>query len=421
MLRFVPYLIIGIITSFYLFPISFTFLPPNLNTKMVLAVLGVFFAGYNCIREERMIIPKGILISACIAIVFSLICFISTDINYTSDYSYASYFVSFLVWLGGAYTVCTAIKAFHGRIDFRLLTYYLAGVCFSQCVSAMMIDNIPAFQVLVDSIVRQGQDFFQEVDRLYGIGAALDPAGVRFSLVLVMIAGVLGNDVKTRQNSLIIVFLLIAFFTIAIIGNMISRTTILGLGCAIIYFIISSGLFRLLVRYDSIRLGILFGVLLLSAIAISVYLYNSSSAFYNYARFAFEVFFNWVEQGEWRTDSTDKLNREMWIWPQDQRTWVIGSGLFDDFIYGTDVGYCRFILYCGLTGFSVFSLLFVYLGIFFSFKEPKYRLMFIIFIALTFVIWLKVATDIFFIYALLFCLDQFISSTEEEKYYENSI
>ncbi len=135
-----------------------------------------------------------------------------------------------------------------------------------------------------------------------------------------------------------------------------------------------------------------------------------------------KAFFNWVEKGEWSTGSTDKLNREMWIWPEDQKTWLIGSGLFGLFVYNTDVGYCRFILYCGLIGFSVFAFLFVYLGLFFSYKVPKYRLLFLIFIALTFVIWLKVATDIFFIYALFFCLDQFVTIPEDKEIsYENSI
>ena len=79
----------------------------------------------------------------------------------------------------------------------------------------------------------------------------------------------------------------------------------------------------------------------------------------------------------------------MWIWPEDQRTWLIGSGLFDNFVYSTDIGYCRFILYCGLIGFSVFAFLFVYLGAAFALKEPKYRLMFLIFMLLTFVFGLK--------------------------------
>lgn len=421
MLRFIPFIIVGVITSFYFFPISFTFLPTSINTKMMLAVMGIFFVIYDCIKKEKVTMPQGLLVPTCIAAVFSIICLISTDINHTTDYAYASYITSFFVWLGGAYTVSLAIKTVHGYADFRLLTYYLAGVCFSQCALALMIDNIPAFQNLVDSIVTQGQDFLQEVDRLYGIGAALDPAGVRFSLVLVMIAGVLGNDIDTRKDSLTITLLLVAFFTIAVIGNMISRTTILGLGSAIVYFMISSGLFRVSVQHNAIKLGLLFGVLLLAAIVVSVYLYNTSHVFYDYSRFAFEGFFNWVEKGEWRTDSTDKLNKVMWIWPDNDKTWIIGSGLFDNFIYATDVGYCRFILYCGLIGFVVFSFLFVYLGFYFSYKEPKYRIMFFIFIGLTFAIWLKVATDIFQIYALFFCLDQFITPSEEELSDENSI
>lgn len=421
MLRFIPYMIIGVITSFYFFPISFTFLPESVNTKMILAVIGFIFVAYQCIRKGSIKINKGLLIATAIAIIFSLICFISTDINYTTDYAYASYIVSFFVWLSGAYAICAFIRAVHGYVDFKIVTLYLAGVGFAQCILAMMIDNIPAFQQLVDSIVMQGQEFFQEVDRLYGIGAALDPAGVRFSLILVMIAGLLANDKDIRQNNIAITLLLIAFFTIAVVGNAISRTTILGLLSGVMYFIISSGLFRLLVKQDSIKLGILFGGLLMVAVIISVYLYNSNSAFYSYMRFAFEGFFNWIEKGEWATSSTEKLNREMWIWPDDRRTWLIGSGLFDNFVYSTDIGYCRFILYCGLIGFSVFASLFIYLGLFFFSRVQKYRLMFLIFIAMTFIIWIKVATDIFPVYALFFCLDQFITHSKEEASYENSI
>ncbi|MCT4124372.1 hypothetical protein [Elizabethkingia anophelis] len=422
MVRFIPYLVVGIITSFYFFPISFTFLPSSVNTKMILAVIGIVLAGYRSIREENINIPRQLLLAIGIAIIFSLICFISTDINYTNDYSYAGYIVSFFVWLGGAYTVCDVIRYVHGQVDFKVITLYLAGVCFTQCILAMMIDSIPAFRILVNTFVSQGQEFLDDVGRLYGIGASLDPAGVRFSLVLVMIAGLLANDKEIRQNNIAIALLLIAFFTISIVGNTISRTTIIGMVCGIAYFVISSGLFRLLVRYDSIKLGILFGLLLLTAVVVSVYLYNVNDAFYGYMRFAFEGFFNLVEKGEWSTSSTDKLNREMWIWPEDQRTWLIGSGLFDNFVYSTDIGYCRFILYCGLIGFSVFAFLFIYLGAVFALKEPKYRLMFLIFMFLTFVFWFKVATDIFFIYALFFCLDQFVVINEKEEIsYENNI
>ncbi|WP_244614391.1 hypothetical protein [Elizabethkingia argenteiflava] len=406
---------IGIIISFYFFPIGFTFLPSSINTKMLLALMGIVFLVYECIKKESVILNRKLVMPIAIAAVFSLICAISTDINNTRDYSYANYIFSFLVWISGAYAVCVAMKWVHGEASFRLLTYYLAGICFSQCILALLINNIPAFQIFVDSIVSQGQEFFQEVDRLYGIGAALDSAGVRFSLVLVMIVALLNNDQFTRSNSVAIILLLLSFFTIAVIGNAISRTTIIGLGCAVAYFLFSSGLLSLFIKRESVKLGVWFGGFMLLAVFISVYMYNYSHDFNKLMRFAFEGFFNWVEKGEWTTSSTQKLSREMWIWPEDQSTWLIGSGLFDNFVYSTDIGYCRFVLYCGLIGFSVFAILFVYLGAFFLFEVYEYRLMFFIFIVLTFVIWLKVATDIFFIYALFFCLDSFVEKTPKPK------
>ncbi len=418
MIKIITYIFIGFLVSFYFFPITFTFLPSGLNTKMILGVLGIFFAGLSWLETQNLTISRGLLISIIISLLFSFICYYSTDINNTTDYSYASYIVSFSVWFFGAFAVCYIIRYAHGgKASLRILTNYLAAVCFFQCVAAIMIDNIPSFKLLVDSVVNQGQDFFDEVNRLYGIGAALDSAGVRFSLVLVLITASLNNSIKTRGDTWNIALLLIAFFTISVIGNAIARTTILGVTSSLIYFLVGSGLFRKIIKMESIKLGVLFGFIFLFAVFLTVYLYNTNQAFYDQMRFAFEGFFNWIEHGEWRTGSTDKLNREMWIWPEDQKTWLIGSGKFGMYEFSTDIGYCRFILYCGLIGFSVFALLFVFNALYFMNRYPKYWMMFAIFLVLTFIFWIKVATDIFFIYALFYCLDTF-SDEEEDKMQE---
>lgn len=419
--RWIQYVSVGLVTSFYFFPIGFSFLPGAVNTKMVLAVLGLALFGLKCIQEREVKVDRGLCVALVLATLFSLISYLSTDINQTQDYAYATYFVSLSVWLGAAFAVGAAVRAVHGEFTFRLLTFYLAAVCVVQCVVAVGMDTLPTFQLFIDQNVQQGQEFFKEVDRLYGIGAALDPAGVRFSLVLVMIVALLCADPATRKSKRDILFLLVSFFVIAIIGNVISRTTILGLACASVYFILASGLFRKIVYYDSVRLGLWFGAMLLVAVAITSYLYQTNEEFYGHMRFAFEGFFNWVEHGTWRTDSTDKLNQVMWIWPEDLRTWIIGSGLFDGFIYHTDIGYCRFILYCGLTGFSLFAFFFVYLAYLFSTLNPQYWLLFICLLALTFLIWIKVATDIFQLYALFFCLDQFTKEPISEHDYEISV
>ena len=78
-----------------------------------------------------------------------------------------------------------------------------------------MIDRIPAFRMLVDSYIDQGQEFYQEVGRLYGIGAALDPAGVRFSVVLILIAYLLCEDDVIRQDRKKITGFLVCFFIIS--------------------------------------------------------------------------------------------------------------------------------------------------------------------------------------------------------------
>ncbi len=423
MIRFLLYIILGVSVSFFLFPIAFTFLP-SLNTKMVLAVLGVMFAGMNWLTVREIKISKGFLLSVILALLFSFICYYSTDINKTTDYAYASYILSFAVWYFGAYAICSMIKIVHGKVDFKLVTYYVTAVCVFQCAAALMIDNIPSFKQFVDSYVSQGQEFFDEVERLYGIGAALDPAGVRFTIVLLMITAVLNNDEKVRNNAWSISLLLISFFFIAIIGNAISRTTILGLGASLGYLLFGSSVFRKAIKQYSGKLSLLFGLFLAVAIGISIYLYNTNIEFYDQMRFAFEGFFNYVEKGEWRTDSTDKLNREMWVWPEDQKTWLIGSGLFDNFVYGTDIGYCRFILYSGLIGFSVFALLFVFNALVFMKRHPEYWMFFLILLVLTFIIWFKVATDIFFIYAVFYCIDSLKVTediAEKEEVYEDSV
>src|SRR5690606_41869667 len=139
--------------------------------------------------------------------------------------------------------------------------------------------------------------------------------------------------------------ILVAFFFVALVGNIISRTTFVGLLPAFLYFFFFSGLIKVRVFFDSIKLGLNFAFVLTLAIAITAYLYYTDVDFYENIRFAFEGFFNWVETGEWRTDSTDKLNNEMWRGPGDIKTWIIGTGISGETEVGTDIGYCRVILF----------------------------------------------------------------------------
>ncbi|KEQ28188.1 hypothetical protein N180_00695 [Pedobacter antarcticus 4BY] len=403
--RILKILGIGLVVSLFYFSFGVTFLPPNINTKMIIALFGMLTAVYHAIQNRSVKISRPLLGAIGFVVLFSIICFVSSDYNHTDDLSYATYFVSFAVWIFAAYAVCTLIKWGHGVINLTLLTFYLAGVCFTQCALALLIDSIPAFQQWVNQYIDQGQDFLLEVNRLYGIGASLDNAGVRFSIVLIMMAGILSKEQAIRTSSWSIIVLLTGFFTIIIIGNMISRTTSTGAGLAILYLMWNTGIVRMIIKPNFFKFHLIFGFMLILALLITTYFYQSDSIFQGQIRFAFEGFFNWIEYGEWRTGSTDKLNNNMWVWPTDLKTWIIGTGLFDNWVFGTDIGYCRLIMYSGLVGFSVFSLFFIYNAAVFARKYRQYSHMFFLFFVLTFVVWIKVSTDIFLIYALFYCMD----------------
>lgn len=406
------YVLLGIVVSCYFFPFEFTFLPSGINTKIMLAVLGIFFLGHLCIDRRKIEIDSILLYGSIFAIIFSAIGYISMDINYSSDSSYATYFISFATWLGAAYATYRILKSFHGYVDFTLLVNYLTAVCVVQCGLALAIDMIPTLKTWVDTYISQDTvanvEFLNEVKRLYGIGAAVDVAGTRFSIVLLCLAAVLVDAGKIKSNWLISIYWM-SFIIIIVIGNMISRTTIVGALLGFLYLAIYSGIFKTYIQSTTIRIWALFFLVSTTLIAITIFFYQTNASIQTLLKFGFEGFFNWYETGTWTTESTERLGSVMWIWPEptDLKTWTIGMAIFDDWhAIGTDIGYCRFIFYNGLVGLSVFTLFFVYNAVACWKKFPRYGLFSLLLLSLTFIIWMKVATDLFIIYALFYCIDE---------------
>ena len=384
---------------------------------MLMAIVGIVAFGYDKLQENSFSISKTVLISAFLAIVFSVWCLFSISENATNDTTYSRYWLSFATWLGGAYGVCFLIRKMTGHCDLEKLTFYLSLVCVVQCIMALLIDNVPAVQMAIDSTIVQDQEFFQRINRLYGIGVSLDTAGIRFSAVLILIAHQLSRNGTALHSAPKSIYYFTSFAFIVVIGSIIARTTWAGALLGILYMIVSN----LVIKQGGMELRqihfwlLLLGIVVITA-AVSTYLYYHNPDFRANLRFGFEGFFNWAETGVFRTDSTDKLNRIMWVWPKDTRSWVIGTGLFADWVYGTDIGYCRFTLYCGLVGLVIFSIFFIYNGFVMARKFPDFTLASLFLIALTFIIWMKVSTDIFFIYALLFCIEPESESNHTEEH-----
>lgn len=433
MIRTIQIVFAIILTSFYLFPFEFTFLP-GVNTKMAMAGVGLVVLGFQLGRARNSIFSKDMVTISAYAMLVSLIGFCAVAYNETRDYSYATYVISMWVWLSAAYATIMYIRKVHGYVTLELVCNYLIAVCILQCISAMLIQYIPFVKNIVNEYIgtmsgmgRGSASALDNRGRLYGIGAALDIAGSRFAAIMVIIM-YLSRKVQFNNSSRKVWIYCFSFIIIGLIGNMISRTTTVGILLALLFLV-----FDLIMKIGTQSNTSIFRPLLIIGsigIIIILYLYSHNALFYDNIRFAFEGFFSLFEHGEWSTNSTDILE-SMYRFPTTTKTWLIGDGYMTNpsrtdpyyvgfpwkgFYMGTDVGYLRFIYYFGLIGLYAFSTFMYKVTTICIKRHPQYNYLFWWILLLNFIIWLKVSTDIFLILALFLVI-----SKEENDEHEKSI
>ena len=369
MMRAVQIIVTGILMSLFYFPFEFTFLP-GINTKMLLAVVGLGLMGLSFARRRAFSISRDMLILVLIAGCVSIVAYFSQTIHHTPDDTYVTYIVSFLTWFCAAFTVCSCIKAVHGRIDVVLIVHYLAAVAICQCAVTMWISYDPAFQRFVDSYVAQDQTLLHELDLFEPLrreaADGLPVFGTCAGLILLstMHLGVMNIEVARnaygRQSG--------SFRTtgpMEQVGDMVPMTFI-----------------RPQFRY--------------------------------FFRFAFEGFFSLVEKGQWQIDSTDRL-ATMVVYPETLHTWILGDGYFENsrndinylgdatdkgFYMGTDIGYLRFIFYFGVPGMLLMVAVIAWSALMCIRRFPEDKIVFLLALAVGLTVWFKVSTDTFLFFAL---------------------
>lgn len=424
-------IIIGILlTDFFLFPLTFTFFPFG-NSKIYMALVAMIILLF---RGKSYVTDKGVrvfVILCCYALGLSLVNYVSIVVNNTCDYTYATYIISMLVWLGGAFTVVYYLNHLHNGLSFRILAFYLLTVCAFQCISALLIDNYPQFENFVCSCIEGQKGTLEYAEgRLCGISCAFDPAGIRFSAVLVIaffaLPIFLGDE---NMKNLLKIIYLIGIAIVIVVGNMISRTTSVGAIMGLLYVLYAFTFGQSLSshqKYKSIK-WLIFTFILV--IPIIIWLYNVNYNFREELRFGFEGFFSLAESGKWNVHSNNILE-DMVVFPDNYKTWWLGDGFFIDttqdpwyvgptyegYYMNTDIGYLRFIFYFGLIGLIFFVFYFLYVTKACISFFPQLWPLFIALLIFQFIVWFKVATDIFCIFAL-FLTWGFI---EKHSVYESS-
>lgn len=412
-------LCVGIVSMFY-FPFEFRVLP-GLNTKKMLAAMALGILFFRMVEGRKLTVSKDFILLSIIAGLVSFAGIASVTINNTTDYTYATYITSFWVWWAAAFSICQIIKWVHGHIDWTHIINYLIAVCVFQCIITLIMDSNKAVKSAINSIILQ-QDLvlWGNVRRLYGIGAALDVAGMRFAAVLVMIVFLLIHSDKGRSWYEYLLYSS-AFIIITVAGNMIARTTLVGVIIALSYLLLISVKQKFFQGEDATSTSTIWrwiSVLVIISIPLITVLYQTDKRMHDNIRFAFEGFFNYVEKGKFNYSSNNRL-REMYVWPDNAKTWIIGDGYFENpldtdihytgeivggYYKSTDVGYSRLIFYFGILGLSFFSLLIARVALVCTRKLPNQSMLFALVLLLHFVIWAKVASDLFLVFALFLCL-----------------
>lgn len=418
MLKFVLSFLVAVVTSFYLFPFEFAILP-GVNTKMAMAGLGLVVAGISIARKRSAGLDMDFVVIILLAVGISMASLLTIAWNGTNDKSFISYYISVLVWLSAAYVVCHVISLVHGKVTVELVCNYLILVCCIQCILALIMDYYPPLRMAVDSMLGGTEAYMGKAEgRMYGIGCALDVAGLKFSAVLVMIAWLCVNGSEQVQKYIVLYAL--AFIIITVIGNMISRTTTMGDVLAIGYWVLCglrTGRRNNVYRWNFLQT---FGIMALIFLPAIIVLYNTNYSFYTNIRFAFEGFFSLFETGRWQTTSNDILFNHMIVFPDNFTTWLIGDGYaanpeydqyyigesYHGFYKGTDIGYLRYIFYFGLLGLGLFIAYFCKVAGVCMKRFPLYRMMFLMVLAVNFIGWIKVSTDLFVVFALFLCIPQ---------------
>ena len=421
MIRIITAILLVVVCSLYYFPVSLQALP-SVNSKMVVAAVGLAFFGWEHLRRKSPSIRKDLLPVLVIGLLFSLSSFFSVVYNSTDDMVFATYFVSMCVWLGGAYCVVYLLRWMYGEVSLHTIFLYLGMMCAGQCVIAVMIDNMPALANFVNTVfVGAGLEYFENNPRLYGIGAGFDTAGIRFSCVLLGLAYLIKDDVAQSKKN----FYILLFLIIGIVGNMMSRTTVVGIAVSCAYLFLSSVPLRRLNILITAR-GLLWTTggcaMLVLLYCAGVYMYNTMPGVRAAFDYGFEGFINLVETGTFSTHSSDLLlNHIADIWPDNTKTWIIGDGYFADpydpnkFYMGTDMGYVRYFFYCGVTGFLIFLIYFICCTYVLCKQWRSMTLLFMLLLVIQLIVWIKIPTDIFCFYALLLLADCQKPSAKEDR------
>ncbi|REC79912.1 hypothetical protein DRF60_02705 [Chryseobacterium elymi] len=336
-----------LIYFFFIYNVSFVFLPSILRTRVLLGLLGLFFF----VSQKKIEMPKslGHIFLLCLTSIFLIV--LTTVVNSYFDPRFIGNTLQNILYLFGAYYL--AIRVNLNRL--YALKLIVLSIFLHNFLALLMFLN-PSLLEIITSLQSTGDKFEYALGnvvkfgtRFIGIGAGTFFSGGIISSIGTMVAAYIIDSLKRGKLWWILVYIFIC-----ITGIYIARVAFLGIFLSFVYLVISYILKKNYSSFPKIIIyATVFGVIAFSYLAVNLDSLMTSNSF----RHSFEVFINLFSSGELKTDSTEGV-KAMLIFPTDLKSVLIGDGQFyydnGSFYMHTDIGYSRLVYYYGVFGIMIY-------------------------------------------------------------------
>jgi len=346
------------------FPVPFLY-----NSAIVAVLISIFIYSFNwgnnkSFKKLRIILSSKYFWSIFVLyIILLLYSFTTTILHQTYDYSIIKANVLTLLIVLISFFIYPIIETYFikNKNNLDSVVAYLLYLFLVQSIIQIAAFIFPSFADLVH--------FFQKVnvaEKDYGgiraLGLTGNPffdlaAGYGFILILYFYSFMLKNVNIFLSSGLFLGLFIGSFFA--------GRTAFVGLGIGVIYYLFFTGNFLIrlfsLSKFFVVGLGIIFVLYMFLPVNVKEMVEN------NLLPFAFEFVYNYMDNKELTTKSTDVLDNM--YFPISNMTFIFGDGKYvnsdGSYYMHTDAGYMRNTLYYGFLG-----VLFMVLGQIYLLKKP---------------------------------------------------
>jgi len=350
-------IIIILLLFTYIYPVFLKFSP--IPTDRIIQVIGfivMFFSSRFFIDILKIKGLKSILDYIFLMVVFIFIIYIWNFGN--SDLYFLKETSSILFYFFSACLVCYVLsRKYSNNLFVRLLDYIVIISVIQAVISLLIFVNPDLFNMYLDLLnPNTNQGLFDRVSlierRLIGVGSAFFSGAIKYGVVFfILIILPYCKDSFIGKNKL---FYILSFTIISVAGMLTARTFFGAVFLGLVLYILIDLKNGLKLVFKILPLLLIISIIITKAFDFFI----EGNRLEEISGFVFEIFFNYLENGELVTSSSD-ATLSMYIFPDSLKTWLFGDGrmlLANGYYMRTDIGYIRLLFYFGIVGMFFYFL-----------------------------------------------------------------